>query len=213
MLVAARTAASQQSNVQDVPAPAKQSLSAAETSVRVTRARALQAVVVPALCSGRASSPATDVTSARLPGSGPGASGVCELDVQRAGLWSGSLLPQQGSFGAAQGHPGRTRAETSHGMGRGLRLLPDVALEALVSNGVLPTGCGDGSVSTGCPVPGILLSSHCLLLPWLVMHNPRNMHRKCRPAREAISLKLPRDEPTVSPVPAGGARRAGLCRP
>ena len=133
--------------------------------------------------------------------------------MRRAGLWSGSLLPQQGSFSAAQGHPGRARAENSHGMGRGLRLLPDVALEALVSNGVLPTGCGDGSVSTGCPVPGILLSSHCLLPPWLVMHNPRNMHRKCRPAREAISLKPPRDEPTVSPVPAGGARRADVCRP
>ena len=72
MLVAARTAASQQSNVQDVPAPAKQSLSAAETSVRVTRARALQAVVVPALCSGRASSPATDVTKCAAARKWPG---------------------------------------------------------------------------------------------------------------------------------------------
>ena len=72
MLVASRTAASQQSNVQDVPAPAKQSLSAAETSVRVTRARALQAVVVPALCSGRASSPATDVTKCAAARKWPG---------------------------------------------------------------------------------------------------------------------------------------------
>lgn len=82
MLVAARTAGSQESNVQEVPGPAEQSLSAAETSVRVTRARALQAVVLPAPCSGRASSPATDVTKCAATRSGPGASGVCEPDVR-----------------------------------------------------------------------------------------------------------------------------------
>lgn len=63
---------SQESNVQDVPAPAKQSLSAAETSVRVTRARALQAVVLSAPCSGRASSPATDVTKCAAARKWPG---------------------------------------------------------------------------------------------------------------------------------------------
>ena len=98
-------------------------------------------------------------------------------------------------------------------MGRGLRLLPDVALEALVSNGVLPTECGDRSVSMGCPVPGTLLNSHYLLLPWLVKHNPRNMHEKGRPAREEVSPKPPREVPTVSPAPGGGARPAGVCGP
>lgn len=72
MLVVAQTAGSQQSNVQDVPAPAKQSLSAAETSVCVTWARTLQAVVVPAPCSGRASSPATDVTKCTAARKWPG---------------------------------------------------------------------------------------------------------------------------------------------
>lgn len=33
---------------------------------------------------------------------------------------------------------GHDLLQTSNGMGGGLRLLPDVALEALVSNGVLP---------------------------------------------------------------------------
>lgn len=73
MLVATRTAGSQESNAQDVPTQVKQSLSAVETNVRVTWARALQAVVLPAPCSGRASSSATNVTKGtaarRWPGS------------------------------------------------------------------------------------------------------------------------------------------------
>lgn len=79
-------------------------------------------------------------------------------------------------------------------MGRGLRLLPDVALEALVSNGVLPTVWGQER-EHGLRVPGTLLNSHCLLLPWLVKHNPRNMHEKGRPAREEVSPKPPRKCP------------------
>lgn len=79
-------------------------------------------------------------------------------------------------------------------MGRGLRLLPDVALEALVSNGVLPRVWGQER-EHGLRVPGTLLNSHCLLLPWLVKHNPRNMHEKGRPAREEVSPKPPRKCP------------------
>lgn len=99
MPVAARTAGSQESNVQDVPALAKQSLSAAETSVRVTRARALQAAALPAPCSGGASSPAIAVTKCAAARKWPGSLRTSDA----LPLWPGSLLPQRGSVGAAQG--------------------------------------------------------------------------------------------------------------
>lgn len=159
---AAWRAGSQERDAQDVPAPVKQSLRAAETNVRVTWARALQAVVVQHRVPG---GPLICHRHNQAHGCPQAAQEPQELGSRTSEeLPSGLVLssPSRGSSSPSSGcHPGRACAETSHGMGRGLRLLPDVALEALVSNGVLPTECGDRSVSAGS------LGSLSLLTPTL----------------------------------------------